>query len=100
MSNGVPIRMGDGEKIVAPGEHRTHRYAHPPDPVFRYDELYWNVTGTVGVPIDLARRRCGCPKMSNRGSGLDTGPRRDCPHAEVASERPSRLRRNHARAGL
>ncbi|HXG80686.1 MAG TPA: DUF2207 domain-containing protein [Sphingomicrobium sp.] len=69
--NGVRIRIGSADRIVAPGEHvYTIRYraSRMIGRFEGYDELYWNVTGNGwDFPIDRATATITLPSPASFG---------------------------------
>jgi len=94
VSNGVRIKIGDPENLVAVGEHRyvihyraTRELGHFKD----FDELYWNATGNGWVfPIDIAEVRIRLPSAAPFGQrSFYTGPQGStASNAEVVDEKP------------
>jgi uncharacterized membrane protein YgcG len=79
VGNGVRIRIGSADRMVAPGEHiytiryrATRMIGRFPD----YDELYWNVTGNGwDFPIDRASATITLPSPAKFGErAAYTGP--------------------------
>ncbi len=94
LSNGIRIRIGDGDEMLPPGEHvytiryrTTRQIRYGTD----YDEIYWNVTGNGWTfPIDKAEARITLPvaaKFGNRAvyTGYQGATERN---VEVVEERP------------
>ena len=97
MANGVRVRIGSGDRLVSRGLHQyVIRYRTTRQIGFfdRFDELYWNATGTAWTfPIDVAEARINLPEQANFiQSAFYTGPQgargRD---AEVVEQRPGRI---------
>lgn len=97
MANGVRVRIGRGDRLVSRGLHQyVIRYRTTRQIGFfdRFDELYWNATGTAWTfPIDVAEARINLPEQANFiQSAFYTGPQgargRD---AEVVEQRPGRI---------
>ncbi len=92
VGNGVRIKLGDANKIVAVGEHSyvlryraTREIGRFPD----YDELYWNVTGNGWIfPIDAAEARIRLPSAAKFGQrSVYTGAQGStASNAELVSE--------------
>jgi hypothetical protein len=79
MINGVRVRIGRGDRSVAAGLHTyLIRYRTTRQIGFfpRYDELYWNATGTGWTfPIDVAEARISLPEpVPILQSAIYTGP--------------------------
>jgi uncharacterized membrane protein YgcG len=79
MANGVRVRIGSASRTISTGSHlyvikyRTTRQIGFFD---KYDELYWNATGTGWTfPIDMAEARIHLPEsVSVLQSAIYTGP--------------------------
>jgi uncharacterized membrane protein YgcG len=95
--NGVRIRIGRADVLIAPGEHVYRiRYRTTRQLGFfeGFDELYWNATGTGWTfPIDVAEARIRLPEPAAFGKrAVYTGPQgsRDAA-AAVVSEAPGHI---------
>ena len=97
MSNGVRVRIGDANTIIAPGDHRyviRYRTTRQIGRFADYDELYWNVTGNGWVfPIDVAETTIKLPKAAQFGQrAFYTGPQGSTAQdASVVTERPGEI---------
>jgi uncharacterized membrane protein YgcG len=97
IDNGVRVRIGDAERLLEPGEHSyVIRYRTTRQLGFfpRYDELYWNATGTGWeFPIDLAEARIRLPQPAPFGQrAVYTGPEGSTDaNAEVVAEGPGEI---------
>ena len=79
LTNGVRIRIGSADRIVPQGEHLYtihYRATRMIGRFDRYDELYWNVTGTGwDFPIDEASATIALPSPARFGQrAAYTGP--------------------------
>ena len=96
-ANGVRIKVGDPDKIVAQGEHSYVLHYRTSRQVGRfkdYDELYWNATGNGWqFPIDLALARIRLPAPVRFGQrAAYTGPQGStAADAEVVEESPGEI---------
>ena len=95
--NGVRIRIGDPDQYVPVGDHtyairyRTTRQIGRFD---RFDELYWNATGTGWMfPIDTAEARIRLPEPMRFGQrAVYTGPQGStASNAVVGEEKPGEI---------
>ena len=97
VSNGVRIRIGDPDRLIAPGEHRyviRYRTTRQIGRFDDYDELYWNATGTGwGFPIEIAEARISLPAEAKFGRrAVYTGPQGATgTAAEVVAEQPGEI---------
>ena len=95
--NGVRIKIGDPDRIVAPGEHSyvlRYRTTRQIGRFEGYDELYWNATGNGWVfPIDVAEARIRLPARSQVRSavGLHRLEGSTATNAEVVAEKPGEI---------
>jgi len=96
-SNGVRIRIGSADRIVAPGEHSyTIRYkaTRMLGRFNDYDELYWNVTSNGwDFPIDRATATITLPSPARFGQrAAYTGPQGSTESAaRVISDEPGSI---------
>jgi len=94
IGNGIRIKLGDPETYVPVGEHEyviryraTRELGYFP----RFDELYWNATGTGWIfPIDEVEARIRLPKAAKFGQRhVYTGTQGSAAsNAEVVDESP------------
>lgn len=96
-SNGVRIKIGDPDTLLASGTHRyvlRYRTTRQIGRFKNYDELYWNATGN-GWPfaIDVAEARIRLPRPANWGQrAVYTGAAGSGEHfAEVVDEKPGEI---------
>ena len=95
--NGVRIKLGDADTEVAQGEHEyviRYRATREIGRFPKFDELYWNVTGTKWVfPIDVAEARIRLPEPAKFGQrAVYTGPEGSrAANAEVIQEGPREI---------
>ena len=94
MDNGVRVKLGDPDKIIAQGEHSfvlRYRTTRQVGRFNDYDELYWNATGNGWqFPIDLAEARIRLPQAVSFGKRtLYTGAYGStAANAEIVDEQP------------
>jgi len=94
IDNGVEVRVGKAETLLADGEHvftLHYRTTRQLGFFVDYDELYWNATGTGwAFPIDVAEARVRLPQPVPFGRrSVYTGPEGSTAHdAQVVSEAP------------
>ncbi|WP_260484139.1 DUF2207 domain-containing protein [Sphingomicrobium flavum] len=71
-ANGVRIRMGDADRLVARGEHVyaiRYRVKRAIGFFDGYDEIYWNITGNDwSFPIDRASTAIALPQAATFGN--------------------------------
>ena len=94
MSNGVRIRIGSPDVLLAPGTYRyviRYRTDRQLGRFERHDELYWNATGNGwAFPIDLAVATFRLPKpvrFGQRSAYTGAQGSRDS-HARVITDEP------------
>ncbi|MEO7411010.1 MAG: DUF2207 domain-containing protein, partial [Sphingomicrobium sp.] len=72
VSGGKRVRLGDADRMVAPGSHRYVLHYQATREIGRFqdhDELYWNVTGNGWIfPIDAAEARVRLPSPATFGA--------------------------------
>ena len=95
--NGVRIKVGDPDKLVAVGEHSYVLHYRTIRQIGRfrdYDELYWNATGNGWIfPIDVAEARIRLPAAAplSRPSAY-TGPQGSTEsNAEIVDQKPGEI---------
>ena len=79
MANGVRIRIGSADRSINTGSHLyviKYRTTRQIGFFEKYDELYWNATGTGWTfPIDMAEARIHLPEnVPIMQSAIYTGP--------------------------
>ncbi len=79
MANGVRIRIGSADQFVNTGSHQyviKYRTTRQIGFFEKFDELYWNVTGTGWTfPIDVAEARINLPeRVEFTQTAFYTGP--------------------------
>ena len=97
VANGVRIKIGDPDKLIAVGDHRfviryqtTRQLGRFSD----FDELYWNATGNDSIfPIDVAEARIHLPEPVPFGkNSVYTGLRGSTSaNAQVVEEKPGEI---------
>ncbi len=95
--NGVRIKVGDPDKLVAVGEHSYVLHYRTTRQIGRfadYDELYWNATGNGWIfPIDVAEAHIRLPAAAplSRPSAY-TGPQGSTEsNAEIVDQKPGEI---------
>ncbi|MEO7239898.1 MAG: DUF2207 domain-containing protein [Sphingomicrobium sp.] len=97
VSNGVRIRVGSADRMLAPGEHRYVLHYRTTRQIARfadYDELYWNATGNGwDFPIDRAEARIRLPAAVKLGQrSVYTGAQGStASDAAVVAEKPGEI---------
>jgi uncharacterized membrane protein YgcG len=97
IANGLRIKIGNADKLVAPGEHSyviRYRTTRQIGRFNGYDELYWNVTGNGWIfPIDEADARIRLPATTSFGQrAAYTGAQGSTDrNARVIDEKPGEI---------
>lgn len=91
LTNGVRIKIGSADRIIAPGEHVYSIYYTATRMIGRfkgYDELYWNVTGNGWpFPIDHASATITLPRPVYFGQrAAYTGPQGSSERAALVTQ--------------